>query len=138
MTKLFFHGSYDYLPVGTILKPKENYKEAWSITDFYSVLEQYRPQHMLAQHESVFMCDNIDDIDNAGGGTDWIFTVQPHARIERHDLHWCSEISVGVSEGKNEDYLKEMAEKYWNGVESEYPVWEYLTPEAKIISVEEY
>jgi hypothetical protein len=138
MTQYFFHGSYDFLAVGVVLKPKENYKEIWSKADFYCVLEKYRPEHMLAHHESVFMCDNIDDIDNAGGGTDWIFTVHPHARIEKHDLYWCSEISLGVSEGKEEEFLKDMAKKYWNGIKSEYPVWEYLTPEAIIVNVEKY
>lgn len=138
MQKKFFHGSYDFLPIGTILKPRTDYKNFWSNTDFYSILETYRPHHMLAHHESVFMCDNSMDIDNAGGGTEWLFTVKPDNRIEKHDLHWCSEISIALSNGDGEEVLAKLAEYYWNGTPSNEPVWEYLTYEAKIINIEEY
>ena len=43
------------LPVGTILKPNVNYEENWSTTDFYDVLEHYRPKDMLSHKNSVFM-----------------------------------------------------------------------------------
>ena len=138
MNTPFFHGSYDKLSIGTILKPRSNYDEVWSKTDFYSILEKYRPHHMLSHKDSVFMCDNPDDIDNAGGGTEWLFTVKPHSHIEKHDLFWCSEISLHSSNGANDEKLKCLAEKYWNGTASDNPVWEYLTSFAEIIFIEEY
>jgi hypothetical protein len=66
----FYHGSMEELPVGTILTPRDNYEQAWGDTDFYAALEHYRPANMLAHNQAVFMCDNPDDIDLAGGGTE--------------------------------------------------------------------
>jgi hypothetical protein len=136
--KTYFHGSYEQLPVGTILKPKENYEEIWGETDFYFVLEKYRPQHLLPHKESVFMCDNPQDIDNTGGGTDWLFTVLPDEYIQKHDQSWCSEISLLIDNDENQELIEQYAFNYWNGISSENPVWEYLTKQAKIIVVEEY
>ena len=99
--KIFYHGSMDYLPAGTILTPRNEYEKHWQNTDFYKPLEMYRPPHMLAHKDSVFMCDNIDDIDLAGGGTEYVFTVQPIGKIEKHDLNWSSEISALVGDGKH-------------------------------------
>ena len=36
---IFYHGSMEELPVGTILKPNDNYEDVWSNTDFYHILE---------------------------------------------------------------------------------------------------
>lgn len=137
----FYHGSMDYLPVGTILTPRNNYEQNWQNTDFYKPIEFYRPANMLSHKQSVFMCDNPDDIDIAGGGTEWLFTVEPLGPIQKHDLNWSSEISMLISEGHktNSPEVKQAAENYWNGTPHyNENVWEYLTPKAKIISVEEY
>lgn len=137
----FYHGSYDELPVGTVLKPRDDYENDWSGTDFYKPLEMYRPQDMLSHRQSVFMCDNPDDVDLAGGATDWLFTVVPMGPVQRHDLNWGSEISMLVSDGHAIDSpeIKQAAENYWSG-KPHYneSVWEYLTPAAKIVKVEEY
>lgn len=139
-TRQFYHGSSDPLPVGTVLTPRDNYEANWSNTDFYAVLEHFRPPHMLAHKNAVFMCDNPDDIDNAGGGTDWLFTVQPLGPVERHDLNWGSEVSMLVSDDPDDlDAIQQAAENYWNGVpHHDETVWEYLTPSARIVAVEEY
>lgn len=136
----FYHGSFDELPVGTILKPQEGYEDRWSGVDFYAPLEKYRPQGMLAHKDAVFMCDNPDDIDNAGGGAEWLFTVEPLGEVQRHDLNWGSEISLLMEDPKaNHVAIKKAAENYWNGVpHTDENVWEYLTPAARIIAVEEY
>lgn len=139
--KRFYHGSMTELPVGTILKPNVNYEENWSTTDFYAVLEHYRPKDMLCHKNSVFMCGNDEDVDLAGGGTDYLFVVEPLGKIEKHDLNWSSEISMLISDGLKIDDPKviEAARNYWNGTPHyNEQVWEYLTPFAKIISVEEY
>ena len=139
--KIFYHGSMDNLPVGTILTPRNEYEKDWQNTDFYKPLEMYRPPHMLAHKDSVFMCDNIDDIDLAGGGTEYVFTVQPIGKIEKHDLNWSSEISALIGDGKHitDPEVKEAAENYWNGIpHHNESVWEYLTPKAKIIRTQEY
>jgi hypothetical protein len=140
MNKRYFHGSYDKLPVGTILVPQEDYEKNWQDTDFYTVLEQHRPSHMLRHKEAVFLCDNADDIDNAGGATDWLFTVEPLSdRVERHDLNWGSEVSALVSDHADESAIQHAAEMYWSGDPSNNEVvWEYLTPAAVIVAVEPY
>ncbi len=66
--KKYYHGSFNDLHVGQILIPTKDYINNWENTDFYYWLEKYRPKEFLAHHESVFMCDNIDDLDNACGG----------------------------------------------------------------------
>lgn len=137
----FYHGSMNELPVGTVLTPRDDYENDWSNTSFYSALEHYRPNNMLAHKQSVFMCDNPDDIDLAGGGTEWVFTVIPQGLVQRHDLNWGSEISMLVDDGHSIDSpeIKRAAENYWAGVPHENEsVWEYLTPAAKIIAVEPY
>lgn len=132
----YFHGSMDYLPVGTILCPQSDYASRWGHTDFYEVLEKYRPQDMIAHSEGVFMCSDNDDVDLAGGGTEWLFTVKPIGKIEKHDLNWGSEISCLLSENGSEDQIRQAAENYWNGVpHHDENVWEFIAREAEIIAV---
>lgn len=138
---IFYHGSMEKLPVGTLLTPRNEYEENWNKTDFYNILEMYRPKEMLAHKESVFMCDNPDDVDNAGGGTEYLFTVKPLGKIEKHDVNWGSEISMLLSDGHEFDSeeIMDAANNYWKGIPHiNESVWEYLTPKAEIIKVEEY
>lgn len=137
MMKTYFHGSYKCLKVGDILKPQGNYQINWGQELFYQVLERHRPSHMLAHHQSVFMCDNAQDVDNAGGATEWLFTVQPLGIVEKHDMAWMSHINIALEEN-DEVKAREYALNYWYGVESEEPVWEYLTTEALIMQVEQF
>ena len=136
----YFHGSNTKLPIGTVLVPNFNYEDVWRDADFYEILEQTRPSHMLAHRDAVFMCDNEDDIDCAGGGTEWLFEVEPLRKVQRHDVNWSSEISCLYSEEEiGEDRLLECCANYWNGVpHPNENVWEYLTPKARIISVQLY
>ena len=141
MQRKFYHGSSTKLPVGTVLTPRgDAYEAEWKNTDFYTPLEYYRPANMLSHKDSVFMCDNPDDVDLAGGATDWLFTVEPLGPVQRHDLNWGSAVSVLVSDDPdNIEEIKQAAENYWNGVpHHDENVWEYLTTSAKIIAVEEY
>ncbi len=130
----------DKLPIGTVLTPRDDYEKNWEHTDFYSVLEKYRPHNMLGHSQSVFMCSDPDDVDLAGGGTEWLFKVEPLGHVEKHDLNWSSEISMLI-DGKSpdSDEVKQAALNYWNGVpHHNESVWEYLTPKARILEVEEY
>jgi hypothetical protein len=141
MPDKFYHGSMIELPVGTILKPNDNYEGNWSNTDFYEVLERYRPKGMLSHKNSVFMCGNDEDVDLAGGGTEYLFIVNPIGKIEKHDVNWSSEISGLISEGLKIDDPRviDAANNYWSGnPHYNEQLWEYLTPLAKIISVKEY
>lgn len=139
--KVYYHGSSVNLPVATVLTPRETYEDNWCSTDFYLILELFRPLNMLAHKQSVFMCDNDEDVDLAGGATEWLFTVKPLGPVQRHDMNWSSEISMLINTGYDEDSLEvaEAAANYWNGVpHTNESVWEYLTSKAEILSVEEY
>jgi hypothetical protein len=138
----FYHGSNNYLEVGTILTPRgDKYHDDYKGSDFYVALEYYRPKNKLAHKNAVFMVADEDDIDLVGGGTEYMFTVQPIGKISKHDLNWSSEISSLMADGydiKSEE-VKKAATNYWNGIpHHDDNVWEYLVPKAKIIKVEEY
>jgi len=99
------------------------------------------------------MVDNLDDLDNAGAVTDWIYEVQPLGKVEVHDLNWSSEISsvltlktsavrkeLGIAlqqpgNKKLRQMLENIARNYWYGeAHHDENVWEYLTPKARIIN----
>ena len=137
----YYHGSMTELPVGTVLTPRNTYEDNWGKTDFYHALEKYRPANMLSHKQSVFMCVNDEDVDLAGGGTEWLFTVKPNGPVEKHDMNWSSEISMLIGDGYdiNSPEVAQAAANYWAGVpHTDEQVWEYLTPSATILSVEEY
>jgi hypothetical protein len=97
----YYHGSSNPLPVGTVLKPRgEQYQQDWQDTDFYWVLERYLPSDQLPHSQSVFMVADPDDVELAGGATDWMFTVKPLGPVQPHDLNWSSEISMLISNGQ--------------------------------------
>jgi hypothetical protein len=137
----YYHGSMKELAVGTVLTPRDDYENDWQGTDFYKPLEHYRPKNMLSHKQSVFMCSDPDDVDLAGGGAEWLFTVEPIGPVQRHDMNWSSEISMLISDGYTIDSheVANAAKNYWAGIpHSNESVWEYLTPQAKIIDVEPY
>jgi len=137
----YYHGSMDYLPVGTILTPRDDYEKRWGDTDFYYILEKYRPKDMISHSSAVFMVGNDEDLDLAGGGTEYVFTIVPNGKVERHDLNWGSEISMLVSNGLSQESeeIKLAAYNYWAGVpHKDESVWEYLCTSATITHVEEY
>ena len=142
----YYHGSYDFLPNGTILTPAMgNFMGTFSQDemDSHFKLEQFRPSNYLSRNDAIYMCDNLDDIDNAGGATDHIYLVNPQGKVEKHDVNWLSEIDFIMSEawdsGTQEeqetiDKVQNAALNYWNGVPHyNESVWEYLVPSAKVI-----
>lgn len=145
MEKSYFHGSFTALPIGTVLKPSVDYKQRWEHCDFYQVLEYYRPNCALAHHHAVFMCSSPDDIDAAGGATDYLFTLKPQGVIEKHDMAWGTEIgcymcdkALSVQMALQDEKIQEMAFNYWNGISTNDPVWEFLTPSATITHAEAF
>ena len=136
----FFHGSSTPLPPGTILRNLPGYEERWGHNDFYKILEQYRPQDKLPHKEAVFLCENDDDLDAVGAGTEFVLEVLPMGPVSRHDLNWGSEIDVLRSNGVPADdpQIALAAENYWNGVPHHDPVWEVLTAEGRVMSCEPF
>lgn len=137
--RLFYHGSYDPLPVGTIMTGRgQDYENDWQNTDFYSILEKYRPENMISHRDAVFMCDNDDDLDAVGGATDYVLTLVALDKVERHDINWSSAISMALDQNMSDEEIAEFARKYWSGEPSDDPLWEYLTRSAKVQHVEEF
>jgi len=140
MATKFYHGSAKPIEPGTVMTGRgERYESEWTDTDFFWALEIHRPADCLPHREAVFLVDNVEDIDNAGGCTDWCLEVEPGERISRHDLNWSSEISclVGDGHGLYSDEVKAAAAKYWSGESSgDSCVWEYLTDRATVVSCE--
>ena len=147
----YFHGSYDELPNGTILTPdKGNFMGTFSENemDSHFKVEQFRPSNFLSRNNAIYLTQNIDDIDLAGGATDHIYLVEPMGKTEPHDVNWLSEIDLIMSdawdEGTQEDEetiekVKNAALNYWNGVPHyNESVWEFLVPSATIIREIEY
>lgn len=142
MSTRYFHGSMDHLDVGFILRGRgKAYERSWANTDFYRVLEDARPHSCLSHAQAVFAVADPDDIDLAGGGTEWVFELQPVGPVSRHDMNWSTEISCLLSDGYSPDSteVRQAAANYWAGIpHQDESVWEYLMPEAKIILVEPY
>lgn len=96
----FYHSSGKQLPVGTILCGRgQDYHNDWGLSDFYQILEENRPSEYLPHKDAVFFLDNDNELDCAGGETEWVFEVEPIGIISRHDLNWSSEISSLISDG---------------------------------------
>lgn len=132
----FYHGSFDLLPIDTILVPQSDYEKRWGTNPFYTELEQYRPSNKLASRELVFMCESIDDVGLAGGAETYIYEVLPLGKIEKHDVNWASEMDLALDANKTESEKMKIAHNYWNGIPHfNENVWEYVTTSARIIQI---
>lgn len=142
MTGSYLHGSSVALPVGTLLRGRgAAYIADWSGSGFYSILEAHRPAHCLAHAQAVFMVGADDDLDCAGGATDWVFTLKPCGPVTRHDMNWSSEICYLISEGISHTgpEIAACAAHYWAGTpHPNESVWEYLTAEAEVLACAVY
>ena len=140
--RTFYHSSGKEFPVGTILCGRgEDYHRDWVMTDFYQILEENRPSEYIPHKNAVFFCDNDEDLDCAGGATEWVFEVEPIGIVSRHDLNWSSEISSLLSDGytRTSDKVIQAAKNYWFGVPHfNESVWEYIAPKVMILSCEPY
>lgn len=132
----YYHGSRKKFPVGFILTPQnDGYTSHSEVQAEEQIIEKYRPKNKLSRKNSVFMVDNIDDIDSAGGYLDFVYRVEPLGKIERSDMHYYSEISI--YHDMMEDEIKQLALNYWSGIPSgtNTGLFEYRTPKAKILEL---
>ena len=75
-TQTFYHCSSVKLRIGTILEPQlEFYTRRSDVQFLEKIMYAYRPDDKLSRYDSVFLVDNIDDIDSSGGYTDFIYEV---------------------------------------------------------------
>jgi len=101
--------------------------------DIETLFESARPNHILhARGEAVFLCDNIDDIDNTGGYNDHVYLVDVEDNsVEKSDLSWYTKAREQLEDGDIEA-AKQSAKHYWKGTTLE-GVFEYRTDMATII-----
>lgn len=137
----FFHASEYPHACGTELVPMPGYDLRWGRCGFYRVLEALRPAGKLGHKEAVFLCDSLDALNYAGGFTDYLFEVKPEQAPVRHDMHWSTQITCLIDEfgltlekALAHPEIIACAHRYWQGEESNRPLWEYLTTSAVVIA----
>ena len=115
------HGSVEEFGPGTVLEPQPGGYATLPDEDIAgpeAALERHRPPGMIPRAEAVFMVDDPDTIDAAGGYDDHVYEVRPVGPAEASDMAWYSEMSVywsDLAERADEDEIRRLAEGYWSG-----------------------
>lgn len=134
---MFYHGTHYLFNKGFKLKPKNKnkYTDSVNIKEVEDFFENEKPSDKISRRNAIFLCDNVDNIDNCGGYTDIIYTVEAK-QTECSDLHWYSQ-ACSYFENNNLIKAKENIKKYWSGelAEKELSCPEFRTREAFIIDV---
>jgi hypothetical protein len=148
-----YHGSRIDFPVGTILTAqKEGYahgsgydgEELIARQMCEAGLDRYRPTGAPSRKQAVFMCDNPDKIDLAGGYDDFIYEVEPIGDVFKANLYWYSDLEgycfhlAVEAEEPDENDVRRCAKGYWNCVPNDLgepgrDLIEYLAGTARII-----
>lgn len=157
----FYHGSAVPLKLDVVYRARQ-----WKSADQGGVdreveeyLEQRRPKNMLPRHKVLYMVRApIDNITKSGGHDDYIYEVQPVARVEKHDLQWLNDLDSVMEKEKSgrfnekdrqsysfqlppillsevENTKEMLANKYWSSEVYPYKPWslmEYLTPSFQV------
>jgi hypothetical protein len=131
-----FHGSELELDIGTIvMRPENGYvnlKEPYE-----AFLESARPENMISRTEAVFTVGKEDDIDPAGGSTEFVYLVELIGHVQAHDMNWLTEVQICLEDDDHEGaYLN--AKKYWSGEEYPFPenrLVEYIAKSFKVLEL---
>jgi hypothetical protein len=142
--KEFYHGSAIGLPAGTILEPrKDGYvksDDTYGIAATEAILERNRPTHCIPRHDSVFMADDIDNIEWMGGQTDFILRVEPVGRVESNSLGWYEALELYTWNDDGDPMANWLAQGYWSGEmmpDARYNLVEYRAESAVVVSLVE-
>jgi hypothetical protein len=134
----FYHGSIKELEIGLCLLSQVNgyvqSESEESCRGFEDFMESLRPEGKISRFKAVFMADDIYEIDNLGGYTDFIYLVKPIGEYSTHDLAWYCKARDYFGEGEEVE-AKEYALKYWSGEvyeKAEESVFEYMVESAEI------
>lgn len=132
----YYHGSIKSLNIGTVLVPNPTgYTHQKEVSALETLFEENKPEHILVDRlNCVFLTDNIEDIDNLGGFTDFIFEIDVQDNIvEKSDLSWYTKAFLQLEEGDLEG-AKQSALNYWNGDIFE-GVFEYRVKSCTIVDI---
>jgi len=151
-----YHGSWECLPVGTIIRPQHHLRGPASV-----LLEKYRPRGVLSRNEAIFMTRTKAGVLIAGGGSDYVYRVEPIGQVYGpFDGGWFTHMLDAALRGEargsrgrirsgslidpeswwNSPEAKKMADAYWNGAPCPRKgecqgTWEYLARQARVVAV---
>ena len=145
MSKIYWHGSCRELQENDVLiSPFLGMRVYASSGPHLSgdevtegILERNKPPEFVSRSCAVFMTGHPDDIDAAGGYTDYICAVKPTAPVSAHDAAWISSVQCALSDG-NRPLAHEHARNYWAGVpysDQSASLTEYVAASAEVIRV---
>lgn len=157
-TKLY-HGSRKSFPLGfTLLPQSDGYIHAERDNPAHAMLEglleKYRPDDCIPRDKAVFLVDDPDMIDNAGGYSDYLYTVDPVGPVTKCNLAWysalyllCEHEALSAAEAKamgrewypewEEPEMREHALNYWKAApHGSDDLAEYLCTSAVITAVD--
>jgi len=112
-----YHGSRKLFDPGFVLRPQEGGYASLpddDVAPVEEILEKHRPEGKIPRRESVFMVDDPERVDQAGGYGDQVYVVEPIGAVEASDLGWYGELSVYWMD-MPEDERRTLAEGYWSG-----------------------
>ena len=134
----YLHGSRKLFARDFILLPQQDgYVYHDESIEFEKYVESRRPQNKLSRFKSVYLSENADNIDGAGGYIDAIYEVKPLSIPEPSDLSWYTEAYIEFESmncgGKFQiDRLNLMIDNYWSG--EPYPKKENSNIEYRVAS----
>ena len=120
-SRTLYHGSAEEFAPGAVLTPQPGGYATLPDEDIAgpeAALEEHRPPGMIPRAEAVFMVDDPDMVDAAGGYDDHVYVVEPDGPAEASDMAWYSELSVywaDMDEKGEHDEIRRLAEGYWSG-----------------------
>lgn len=142
---IYYHGSRSALPVATILTAQsDGYVQGNSHFDEMeretherceTIIEHYRPSEAPSREMAVFLVTNPEEIDSAGGYTDYIYVVEPHGLVWKANLSWYSKLYIHCEDETIDlDECARYARNYWAAAPCDRSdLFEYLVHAAKIV-----
>lgn len=138
-TRRLWHGSATGLAVGDVLRPGSGGYVASTDPELEALFEAHRPVGAIPRAEAVYLVAREENIDAAGGATDWISLVEvsPGEPMDRHDLAWYSDAQCCLCDGDTES-AADCARSYWSGErhhDRSASLFEYLCGSARVVRV---
>lgn len=105
-----------------------------------AAIDRYRPPGVVPRTKAFYMvkCVSVEqaikEVDWAGGYLDFVYEVEPLTPPHMCNMYWYSVLEEGSLVNskrlKDEQWVAEVATKYWSAAPGERTLFEYLTTEA--------
>lgn len=143
MAQYFYHMSPQLYKEGDKIEGNGQDKIHSAIEDG---LELFKPEGFLSRRDAVFTHSQTNFSESGLVCSGYIYQVELPEGIQKHDLIWITPLQQAQLKLKyinmlgmkkypdwSEDLLRKCAKNYWEGVPSDKPNWEYLSPYMIII-----